>query len=228
MVSVISDYSKMATRLPIRPLLRTLSRQSDLSSNSARVIAVSFQQTSNFTNTTSVFNVPLKKKKLVSAPKKGTTMKLKKKDVSQSGRKPPERGERRAYRKRVVLSNTNAFEVKGLEDFTVDSLESLEDIRGKMVTLPGALVDSLRAVDAFKPTQCWHMYRRPSVMMTNEAVEMARDLAERGEEQKKTIRKVIAGDRMSGKSTFLLQAMSVAFLRGWIVVNLPDGMHIYL
>jgi small subunit ribosomal protein S29 len=34
---------------------------------------------------------------------------------------------------------------------------------------------------------------------------------------------VIDGDRISGKSMMLLHAITTAFLRGWIVLNIPDG-----
>ena len=39
----------------------------------------------------------------------------------------------------------------------------------------------------------------------------------------KVVRQVLAGGRISGKSLLLLQAMSMAYLNRWVVINIPEG-----
>lgn len=68
--------------------------------------------------------------------------------------------------------------------------------------------------------------------MRNEAIQLAK-LFKHAEDaaaakDKKTIRRILTGERMSGKSTLLLQGLSMAFLRQWFVISLPEGMHVYL
>lgn len=43
------------------------------------------------------------------------------------------------------------------------------------------------------------------------------------EVSKKTSRKVVVGEKGAGKSVYLLQAMTMAFQRGWVVINLPEA-----
>jgi small subunit ribosomal protein S29 len=40
-----------------------------------------------------------------------------------------------------------------------------------------------------------------------------------------TLKQVITGERSTGKSLLLLQAMSMAYLNNWIVLNVPEGMY---
>jgi small subunit ribosomal protein S29 len=39
------------------------------------------------------------------------------------------------------------------------------------------------------------------------------------------VRRVIYGERGSGKSVLALQAKAMALLKGWIVVHIPEGKH---
>ncbi len=106
--------------------------------------------------------------------------------------KLPMIGERKALRKRIVISNTNALEVR-----------------------------------AFKPTQNWNLFRKPSTLMRRESVELGRTVldvsAGQVEGRPRTVRRIIAGERGTGKSLMLLQAMSMAFLNDWVVINVPEG-----
>ena len=157
-------------------------------------------------------------------PKKGTkTLKIKKSGAHVSGRAPPA-GDRKASRNRIVLSNTNALEVRGLEDLNAKNM-GRESSKCQMFGLSVQVVDSLRAVDAFKRTQGWHMFRKPSVLWRGQSIRMAQTMANldrhRGSEARRLI---LVGEKGSGKSVLLLQATAMAFLKGWIVINLPDGM----
>lgn len=161
--------------------------------------------------------------------------------------KRPSPGERKALRKRIVLSNDNALEVSSLVDLESHSVLSKKN-EGHVKGLPEEVVDSLRAVDAFKPSQGWGLFRRPATLIRKETVELAALIQEAeggsnksevvegaegqaegtavvaAEAPKKTIRRVIIGERMSGKSSLLLQGLAIAFVRNWVVINLPDGM----
>ena len=137
------------------------------------------------------------------------------------GGKPPASGERKALRKRVITTNVNALEVQGLEDFSPENVSSLENKLGQVLGISDSVADSLRAAEAFKPTQGWRMFRRPATLVRRETVEIARllDKAQGGA----TERKVITGSRASGKSVLLLQAMAMAQLKNWIVIHVPEG-----
>lgn len=163
---------------------------------------------------------PKKKAPLGKPPplRQAKSLRVKKKAYVKTG-KPPMPGERKAMRKRIVLSNTNAFEVTDMVDMEATLVP--EQI-GKVVGLPGPVVDQLRTVEAFKTTQGWGMFRRPGCLVRTESVEMMKIL-EGAEKGKMTSITVIDGDRRTGKSMLLLQAMTAAFMKGWIVVNIPDG-----
>ncbi|KAB5551335.1 mitochondrial ribosomal death-associated protein 3-domain-containing protein [Coniochaeta sp. 2T2.1] len=135
--------------------------------------------------------------------------------------RPPAPGERKAYRKRVTLSNNNALPVEGLEAMSAEALVDPAKV-GRMLALPNELVDQLRAVEAFKATQTWNMFRQPSMLQRKEARELAEKMqkaAGKGE----TLKLVISGDRLVGKSMLLLQAISYAYLNNWIVLHVPEG-----
>ena len=171
------------------------------------------------------------------------TLRIKKKVPVKSG-KPPAPGERKAMRKRIVLSNTNALEVPGLRDLdktldeelvklSADKSEGKEltqtwllgedlGLVGKVVGLDGATVDSLRAVEAFKTTQGWGLFRRPSTLIREESVLLSGKMAD-AEKKKEALRLVIDGEKGTGKSLMLVQAMATAFVRGWVVINIPEG-----
>ena len=131
-------------------------------------------------------------------------------------------------RKRVVLSNTNALEIKGMEDLNTKNI-GRESSRCKVFGLSESVVDSLRALSAFQPAQGWNMFRKPSVLWREQSIRIAQIMAdlEKGEGSKAR-RMILTGDKGSGKSVMLLQAMGVAFLKGWIVVSIPDGLDSHL
>lgn len=151
----------------------------------------------------------------------GKRMKIKKKDNLDRG-KPPAPGERKAFRKKIVLSNDNALPVPWVAEMEAGSLSDPKQI-GNIVSLPPALQDQLRATEAFQPTQTWGLFRKPSTLIRQESVDLMGKM-ENAVENKKTARVVLTGEKISGKSTMLLQAQSHAYLNNWIVIHFPDGM----
>jgi small subunit ribosomal protein S29 len=158
------------------------------------------------------------------------SLKIKKKTPQKTTGRPPASGERKAMRKRVVLSNTNALEVSGMQEFNKDLVgdmleggEEQKSLACNVVALPGETVDTLRAIDAFKPTQGWGLFRKPGLLIRQESVELTRALVS-AEDEKSTLRYVIEGSKGSGKSMMLLHAQAVAIARGWVVLHLPEGM----
>lgn len=89
------------------------------------------------------------------------------------------------------------------------------------MALPGDVVDSLRAVEAFKPGQGWSFFRRPACLIRKENVELSKII---DSNDGSTTRKIICGEKGVGKSVFLLEAMAMAFMKGWIVLNIPEGI----
>lgn len=163
------------------------------------------------------------------APKKGVkslNTKKGRKAAQENTSKRPAQGERKALRKRIVLSNNNALEVSSLQDLSKENVFGAQ-VEGKVMGLPEQVVDGLRAVEAFKTSQGWSLFRRPAVLMRKEAVQFANLLAQveeaRMSKSTRTIRRILSGQRMSGKSTLVLQALSMAILRDWFVINLPEG-----
>jgi small subunit ribosomal protein S29 len=148
------------------------------------------------------------------------TLRIKKKIPVKTGR-PPAPGERKALRKRIVLSNSNALEVSTMANMTPE-LDPAQI--GVVLGLPGPLVDQLRAVEAFKTTQGWGLFRRPAMLIREESVEIAKTL-QAAQDAKQTSVAILDGERGAGKSLMLLQAMATAFLKGWIVVNIPEGKY---
>ncbi|KAI9843196.1 MAG: 37S ribosomal protein S23 mitochondrial [Sclerophora amabilis] len=159
----------------------------------------------------------------IAIAKGATNLRIKKKPVVKSGR-PPAPGERKALRKRIVLSNPNALEVKEIQDLDAESIavDSIGALKGRIVSIPGESVDQLRAAEAFKPSQRWGRFRRPGTLMTKESVAMGKIL-EDVEGGHKTARRVITGEKGTGKSMLLLQAMAMAFRKGWIVISVPEA-----
>lgn len=139
--------------------------------------------------------------------------------------RPPAPGERRAYRKRVTLSNNNALPVEGLQEMSAQSMVDPAQV-GRMLALPNELVDQLRAVEAFKATQTWNMFRQPSMLQRKEARDLA-DKMQAAAGKGDTLKLVISGDRLVGKSMLLLQAISYAYLNNWIVFHVPEGTLYY-
>ncbi|KAI9772328.1 MAG: 37S ribosomal protein S23 mitochondrial [Geoglossum simile] len=179
-------------------------------------------------STTHVFLAsPIKAKKTgqdSNAPRKGAkSLRIRKKGVQNSG-KPPAPGERKAIRKRIVLSNTNALEVRGMQDLSNENMTD-EKVRGTVIGLPGPLVGQLRALEAFRTGQGWGLFRRPGVLIREDSLEIAKAL-EGSENEKKTLRRIYTGERGSGKSVILLQAISIALLRDWVVITIPEAQDI--
>ncbi|KAL9581175.1 MAG: hypothetical protein Q9212_004058, partial [Teloschistes hypoglaucus] len=158
-------------------------------------------------------------------PEKGAKRFVVKKKRSGGERaRRPAPGERKAFRKRIVLSNVNALEVPHMQEINADNMDN-ERLRGHVLGLPGTVVDRLRAAEAFKPTQAWGMFSRPGFLMRKESLELARlvrDISSDNEKSEKTVRMILVGQKESGKSMLLLQGMTMAFLKGWTVVNLPE------
>ncbi|CBX97079.1 hypothetical protein LEMA_P102100.1 [Plenodomus lingam JN3] len=175
--------------------------------------------------------VVMKKKQQSAAPKKGVkTLRVGKKKTAADTGKRPAQGERKALRKRIVLSNNNALEVTSLKDLNKENVLS-EENEGRVMGLPAEqAVDKLRTVDAFRPSQGWSLFRRPAVLIRKEAIQIARLFKEveasSTDARKKTIRRILSGERMSGKSTLLLQSLAMGFLRDWFVISLPEAQDI--
>lgn len=213
------------------PCLRQLrcSIYDNISSSPSRRAPVSLSHASAFS--TSRILLREIKTKQISAPvaqRKGESNKFtrvtnKKAAAEAAGSRRAQPGDRKAMRKRIVLSNTNALVVPGLRDLNVDNMADGAS-QGSVLAIPGPMLDPLRAVEAFKPTQRWSMFRRPATVWRSETIRMASMLQSvDSREKKRSIRKIIVGARGCGKTVLLLQAMAMAFLRGWIVINLPDG-----
>src|ERR1051326_3551924 len=180
---------------------------------------------SPFSTTSTLLNVQKKKSaSQTGPPKRGEkALRLQKSGNRKADYKRPAVGERKALRNRIVLSNTNALEIPNMEDLDAVKLQDAQ-IQGKVLGVPGPVVDSLRAVDAFKPRQGWYYFRRPATLMRKETMELFKLLNEvDAASTKRTLRRIIAGERLGGQSTLLLQGLTAAFLKGWVVINLPEG-----
>ncbi|KAL1614035.1 hypothetical protein SLS54_010105 [Diplodia seriata] len=199
------------------------------------------------TSATKLKNPDQKKGNSMSGPpKKGVKgLRIKKSSAPKETGKRPAPAELKAMRKRIVLSNTNALEVPGLPDLQAEDVGDAA-IQGKIVGIPmDPVVDQLRAVDAFKPNQGWGLFRRPAMLARRETIELGRlistveaasgatvsdlpstDVDHAEASPAPAIRKIVHGERASGKTTLLLQAMSMAFLKGWVVINFPDAMEL--
>ncbi|KAK2068729.1 hypothetical protein P8C59_003357 [Phyllachora maydis] len=153
----------------------------------------------------------------------GKQMRFKNTKVIDRG-KSPLPGERKAYRKRIVLRNDNALAVAGLVPLDAGRMREPAS-QGVVMTIPPTLVDQLRAVEAFKPTQTWGLFREPATLLRAESVYLAARMKDRADGQE-TLRLVITGDRIAGKSTVLLHAMASAFLNQWIVLSIPEAQEL--
>ena len=100
---------------------------------------------------------------------------------------------------------------------------ALDESAGKIFSIPDHVVDQLRALEAFKTTQSWNLFRRPHVLLRKEAVELMKRL-EASVEKKEAVKCVLTGSKLSGKSLATLQAMSYALLNNWVVIHIPEGM----
>lgn len=136
--------------------------------------------------------------------------------------KSPAQGERKAMRKRVVLSNNNAVRVDNLPRMDETNLASPESA-GQVFKIPEVPIDQLRTVEAFKSSQTWRLFHGPHMLVRPETVKVCGQMLAAAKEGT-TARTVIAGDRGAGKSMVLLQAMVNAFMNNWVVINIPEGM----
>ncbi|KAL6356509.1 hypothetical protein LRP88_10110 [Fusarium phalaenopsidis] len=87
----------------------------------------------------------------------------------------PNPGERKAFRKRIQLSNNSALPVEGLDSLDQKNM-TLDESAGKVFAIPDNVVDHLRALEAFKTTQSWNLFRRPHVLLRKETVELMKRL----------------------------------------------------
>lgn len=124
-------------------------------------------------------------------------------------------------RKRIVLSNTNALEVQGLPELSPETMVDPAMV-GKVVAIPGPVIDQLRVVEAFKINQSWDLFRSPSILVREETVALSKKMLDAAA-AKKTGSIILSGPRATGKSMLLLQAIATAFTKGWIVISIPDG-----
>ncbi|KAI1127968.1 mitochondrial ribosomal death-associated protein 3-domain-containing protein [Nemania abortiva] len=138
--------------------------------------------------------------------------------------KPPLSGERKAFRKRIQLSNDNALEVKGLDVLSLENAVDAESI-GKIVGIPVEVVDQLRTCEAFKPSQSWSLFRSPHMLIRKETVDLASQMTN-AIEKKETLRLVVTGSRGSGKSMLGLQALATGFMNNWVVINIPEAQEL--
>jgi small subunit ribosomal protein S29 len=159
-------------------------------------------------------NPPKKKLSQSSAAPVKRTLKLSKKGFVKDS-KPPAPGERKAFRKRLVLSNTNTVNAASLPNLS----RHVQTQSGEVVAIPGPVVDSLRACGAFKVNQGWSNYRQPSFLVRDETIEIAAIMDQAGSSSN---RRILYGGRKTGKSVMLLQAMTMAFQRDWIVISIPE------
>ena len=138
--------------------------------------------------------------------------------------KPPEPGERRAFRKRIRLTNPNALPVPNTLDLG-PQLGTQPECEGKVMSIPQTLLERLQTIGAFKSNQGWRYYSRPSMLIRRETLELAECVKciASGKSAAHTVRSVIVGERGSGKSMHILQAMLFAMLKDWIVIHVPEG-----
>jgi small subunit ribosomal protein S29 len=160
-------------------------------------------------------------KALAARANQSKTLRIKKKAQPKATGKPPNPGDRKAMRKRVVLSNTNALVVQGLVDLSPEMVADT-GLVGQVVGLAGNTVDSLRASEAFKPKQGWGLFRRPGLLVRTESVMLGERIVA-SEEKKKVLRLIIDGERVTGKSLMLIHALAAASVRGWVILNIPEG-----
>ncbi|ORY57464.1 mitochondrial ribosomal protein [Pseudomassariella vexata] len=133
-------------------------------------------------------------------------------------------GERKAFRKRITLSNNNALDVPGLDEITAENMTDQAAV-GQVMGIPEEVIDQLRIVEAFKPTQQWGLFRRPHMLIRRETVDFVKAMTETVA-RKGTFRSVVTGPRGSGKSMLGLQALCAGFLNKYVVINIPEAQDI--
>lgn len=96
--------------------------------------------------------------------------------------------------------------------------------RATVLAIPDKIVQQLQAAETFQTKQRWRMFRKPSVVMRSVDVRLAQ-MMDDARDSKRVIKQVIAGERGSGKSLYLLQAAASAMIKGWIVIVIPEGLY---
>ncbi|KAK6538143.1 37S ribosomal protein S23 mitochondrial [Orbilia ellipsospora] len=86
--------------------------------------------------------------------------------------KKPEVGYRRALRKAIILSNSNAPNLD-LPELTAELLSDTESI-GKVFSINVEDLEKLRSLEAFQKRQMWQFFYRPTTFIRNESVGLAR------------------------------------------------------
>jgi small subunit ribosomal protein S29 len=148
-------------------------------------------------------------------------------------RKTYDNAERKKLRDTIVLQNVNA-PIIDLHELTKE-LSTHEPAVGSVFTFGSRDIDRLRALEAFQRNQDWKYFHKPSTVYRNESLqvgEMMRQVegyqAEDGKNVEGKMKRVIfEGPKGSGKSVLLLQSMAWALQKGWLVVNIPNGMYLY-
>lgn len=100
-------------------------------------------------------------------------------------------------------------------------------LRGSVLALPVPMIDQLRAVQAFKTNQGWSIFRRPGTVLRRETLQMGRffdNISGEGAKKGSVVKRIITGQRKTGKSVHLLQAMAMGFTKDWVVLTIPEGM----
>ena len=148
-----------------------------------------------------------------------------------------------------MLSNTNALQVPDIEEWPELSAGEATDASGEavgeqnsedaksstaplapvgdIVSFPAPIVDGLRALESFKPSQGWGFFRTPSCLIrgvTEELLQGMKQSQENPTDPETVLRRIIIGARGSGKSVLLLQAQAFALMRGWVVIHIPEGL----
>lgn len=208
--------------------LRCLARPTNLSSRSLAGPVFQHDSRTAFSTSATLAAAPTPKKAVV--VKKGSGASFSKGRVIRGATpakgRPPAEGERKAQRKRVILTNSNALEIQDMQDLSAKNMNN-KSMQGQVLGFSTEVVDSMRAIDGFKPSQGWSMFRRPATLITSHTQKIAEQL-QSIEQEKSTIRQVLAGEKGSGKSVLNLQTMAMASLKGWIVVHIPEAQDLVL
>lgn len=228
---VLQQSHCLAVMLPSRCTRSSLQLLSDSSLLAPNALRSSIPRIAYFSTTPILPGAVLTKKRKgpLVPTKRGSPTSFnprQKKGVVASSKRPAP-GERKALRKRIVLSNNNALAVSSLVDLNEVNALSKENA-GKVMGLPEEALDVLRTVGAFKPTQAWALFRRPAVLMRQETMRLVDlftevELSAGTQEEMKTLRRILSGERKAGKSILLLQSLVMALLRNWFIINIPEG-----
>ncbi|KAF3926412.1 hypothetical protein AA313_de0205188 [Arthrobotrys entomopaga] len=145
------------------------------SSSTSRLPRTSIVTTTRSLHTTPPFSAGPQKgqhqnQRKIPAPKP-LNLSAKKKNTRPPPKKP-EVGYRRALRKAIVLSNSNAPNLD-LPELTAELLSDTESI-GKVFSINVEDLEKLRSLEAFQKRQMWQFFYRPTTFIRNESVGLAR------------------------------------------------------